>query len=381
MDCNNNSFCKPTDGALVPEVNPRVEATSVVDVAGGGERGATVPLPLPVADASEAVKVQTLSLLRGSKDATAGGSDAALAVDVPSTPSTSTTASNAKRLKRQRQKMRRNLERLSLEKPSTSSGSAAGTGEVSVGSSSSRKRSHGSTPGSTSRPPPKKPCTGLSFSQVTKKDLTVYVGPNLGEDPITPDEFKTVKKNLNKRILDRIRSGEGAICVEACTHYSGRVRIACADEASLNWIREEARKLVPEPSIRKGFWVMGPGDLPPTRKCTAWVPVDLAESKGDLLDLLGGSNRDLNMRGLHLVGESNRSMSTGGEGRVCIFAVEPDTFKQLEALQMRPYCGMGRIAFRAKPSASDAPADDVESDKNTVAPVAPAADASVTPLA
>ena len=251
--------------------------------------------------------------------------------------------SQKKREKRLRQKMRKNLEKLNLQGASTSTAEdqhreAHGT---------LRKRSDVSTPQSERNPPKKRKTEVQKFSDALKKDLMVYVGPTEGDSPISPEEYQSIKKSLTKSILDR-DSGEESVRVESCSHLSGRVRIACADQRSLDWMKTEAKKLVPLPGARQGYWVMGPGDLPPTKKCTAWVPIELAESKEALLDLLKKSNRGLRIEGIHLIREAPRSGRADFPGRLCIFAIEEDSFKQLEALNMRPYCGMGRIKLNCR---------------------------------
>jgi len=211
-----------------------------------------------------------------------------------------------------------------------------------------RQRSLGSTPGTTQRPPQKiRKVHGPTFAGAAKTTLSMYVGPTMGDVPLTLEEFWNIKRALQLKVLDRARkSPEWPVQVESCTHHQGRVRVICSDERSLGWVKEEAGKLVPPPGSRKGYWVMGPSDLPPTKKCTAWVPLDVARGKKDLLQLLEASNTGLRIAGLHLIRETPPSGQGHLRGRICVFAVEEDTFQRLEALQMRPFCGMGRMEFR-----------------------------------
>ena len=257
-------------------------------------------------------------------------------------------AGQKRKLRNLKKQTRRKLEKLAIQAPSDSATSANGSQAPDPIEPSSRKRSLGSTPGTSGKPPQKiRKVKGLTFSDTAKKTLSLFVGPTAGDAPLSVEEFVFVKRTLNKRVLDRARkTPEWPIQVESCTHHNGRVRVICSDERSLGWVREEARKLVPAPGSRKGFWVMGPGDLPPTKRCTAWVPLDVAESKKDLLQLLEASNTDLRVAGLHLTTEAPLSGQGHKRGRVCVFAVEEDTFQRLEALKMRPFCGMGRLEFR-----------------------------------
>ena len=365
MDTLKSLLKTPTvEAAKVAEAE-RVETASAVetrqaDVAGAAEAGSTkAALAAGVfshADVTATVETGSVETAvdAGHKVDAAVVTDAEQSVAPVSTGNTGAISSEEvvpkdaatrKREKKQRQRLRKNLEKLNLQGTPLTSSPVKG---AEPSENLARKRTLGSTPGSAKPPPKKSRLTGPDYSGAVRKELAVYVGPCAGEDPITPAEFCYVKRILTKRMLEC--SSKGAfVSVDGCSHYSGRVRVLCSDEQSLNWIREEARKLVPESGPRKRFWVMGPGDLPPTRRCTAWVPVEQAGSKEAILKLLAMGNRNLRVGGLHLTRETQVSKSKSGqEGRVCIFDAELDVAKQLEALQMRPHCGLGRISLQFK---------------------------------
>ena len=260
---------------------------------------------LEVASATDPSPGVDAASVADTSEATTGKADAAPAVNAKPAGSGSSLGSMSKRSeKRRRQRVRKNLERLTLQgTPSTSAGTASDKG-VERQAPAVRQRSEGSTPESSKPPSKKQKVVGPTFSEKVKKELVVFVGSCFGEEPLSSQEFCFIKRSLNRRILERVSTAEWPVQVEGCVHYSGKVRISCADEASLGWIREEAKKLVPESKTRKGFSVMGPGDLPPTRRCTAWVPVDLAEDKVSFLKLLRRSNRGLNVDGIHLTKDS-----------------------------------------------------------------------------
>ena len=270
-----------------------------------------------------------------------------------------------RRQRKQRAKARRKLESLSIQEPASPAVSVEPTKVTKPTESSTRKRSLGSTPGSTQKPPQKvrkvsgpgvsgSKVSGTTFSEKAKKSLTLTVGSLPGEPPLTMEEFLYAKRFLHKRVLERSRTNpEWPLHVESCTHHNGKARLLCGDERSLEWVKGEAKKLVPGPVPRKGYWVMGPGDLPPFRRCTAFVPFDLAENKKDLLQLLSTANTGLRIAGLHITTESAPSGQGHTRGRVCVFAVEDDVLQQLNAVQMRPWCGLGRLLFRLRDSVAE----------------------------
>jgi len=369
MASNNKSEKFLVDATKVVETNPvdaslGVKASPLADAA----LSVKASFPADTADAADAGSADAVSTVNACLSAdTVSAMDAgspAVAVLAANVGTTSAgkmsplkDKTTRKKEKRQRQKVRKSLEKLNLQ--AAPDASVSGPPEI----SSSRKRTLGSTPGSAKPAPKRSRVSGPDFAGAVRKELAVYVGPCEGEEPITSAEFSRVRSSLTKTILGRSDSEEGAIRVESCTHYNGRVKISCADELTLKWIREEAKKLDPGPGTRKKFWVMGPGDLPPTRRCTAWVPMHLAESKVVLLDLLRRSNKGrLRVDGLHLTRETPVSMSHTGEGRVCIFAAEEDVFRQLEALQMRPYCGMGRLTLKSRSHTPDPPVQKASAD-------------------
>ena len=90
---------------------------------------------------------------------------------------------------------------------------------------------------------------------------------------------------------------------------------------------------------------MGPGDLPPTTRCTAYVPVSQARTAKRLVELLKVNNPGLRSDGLHLTREG-RVDSKGG--RVCIFAAEQDVFRHLQQQGMWLYLCWGRLNFRSR---------------------------------
>ena len=207
-----------------------------------------------------------------------------------------------RRQRRQRARARRGLERLSLKEPAGSTASDEPPKASEPKESSSRKRSLGSTPGSTHKPPQKvRKVADSSFSGKAKRALALFVGPLPGETPLTEEEFARAKDILANKVLKRAQnSPEGPLLVESCTHHNGRVRILCGDEATLDWMKAEAKKLAPGPVSRKGYLVTGPGDLPPTRRCTSFVPLSGAGSRKSVLQLLAANNRGLRTAGLHL---------------------------------------------------------------------------------
>ena len=255
----------------------------------------------------KALTAKAVEVTKPGKDASASGSG------IPSFPSDGRTpakgAGQKRKLRKMKRQAREKLEQLAIQSPSGQADSDNRPQALELIEPSSRKRSLGSTPGTSGKPPQKiRRVKGPTFSETAKKTLSLYVGPTAGEAPLTVEEFVLMKRTLNKRVLDRARlTPEWPVQVESCTHHNGRVRVICSDERSLGWVREEAKKLVPGPGSRKGFWVMGPGDLPPTKRCTAWVPLDVAESKKDLLQLLEASNTDLRVAGLHLTTEALQS--------------------------------------------------------------------------
>lgn len=303
----------------------------------------------------QASTVEAVEVIKPVKDASASGSG------TPSLPSDGWIPAKGpgqkRKLRKLKKRTRNQFEQLAIRSPSGRADSGNGPQAPEPIEPSNRKRSLGSTPGTSGKPPQKvRRVKGPTFSEAAKKTLSLFVGPTAGEGPLTVEEFVFVKRTLNKRVLERARlTPEWPVQVESCTHHNGRVRIVCSDERSLGWVREEAKKLVPGSGSRKGFWVMGPGDLPPTKRCTAWVPLDVAESKKDLLQLLEASNTDLRVSGLHLTTEAPPSGQGQKRGRVCVFAVEEDVFQRLEALKMRPFCGMGRLEFRYRVPGSHPP--------------------------
>ena len=75
---------------------------------------------------------------------------------------------------------------------------------------------------------------------------------------------------------------------------------------------------------RKGYWVMGPGDLPPTTRCTAYVPVSQVRTAKHLVELLKVNNPGLRGDGLHLTRE-RRAMHccTARRGRCASSRIAP----------------------------------------------------------
>ena len=250
-----------------------------------------------------------------------------------------------KRAKRQRQKAQKRLESLAIQPRSAHTAETAEKGEDAV---LPRKRPHGSTPGSVKKPPMKVARTGPpSFATATKKDLAVYVGPVEGEGPITPREYDWFMQTLKGLLLGK--DSTVAVKVESCTLYNGNVRVICANSVSLDWIKAEAKKLVPKPEHnRSAFWVRGPGDLPPTRRYTVWVPINIAANKAEFYSLLKSSNPDLRIGGIHFVLETQRKGSDPSKGKLYVLAVEEAVRKQLDDLDNRPFCGMGRVTFRSR---------------------------------
>ena len=251
---------------------------------------------------------------------------------------------------------------------------------------STRKRSLGSTPGTSQKPPQKmRKVLGQSFSEAAKKNLSLFVGPTLGEVPLSAEEFTHVKRTLTMRILDRAKTVPGwPVQVESCTHHSGRVRVICSDERSLEWLRAEARKLVPALGTRKGYSVLGPGDLPPVRRCSVWVPYDVADSKEELLQLLAVSNTGLRASGIRITSETDATGEGTRRRRLVFCSVEEDVFTLLRTLKMKPFCGMGRLEFRHRnPEPSSAspsgPPQEVPAAKVTeAAPAAKVTEAQTT---
>ena len=247
-----------------------------------------------------------------------------------------------KAIKRQRQKLRRKLELLS-----SAQGGEVEKGGGNQGDCFKRDRPHGDTSESALKPCVKKQKVDHTlYPSDARKDHLVFIGPAAGDPALSVTEYRQVRQSLTSRMLLKEDPPlERSVQVLSCSHTTtGKVRVACADDFTLDWITREAKKLVPSSESRKEFLVMGSGDFPPTIRCTAWVPLDLAGTKLELLNLLRVSNRDVRLEGLHLTRESKPV----NEGRIYIFAAEHDVFEQLQEKGMRLFCGLGRISFRSK---------------------------------
>ena len=42
---------------------------------------------------------------------------------------------------------------------------------------------------------------------------------------------------------------------------------------TMDWVKETMKDLKPPSGNRKGYWVMGPGYVPPHHQVTAYVPI------------------------------------------------------------------------------------------------------------
>ena len=333
-----------TKGAKVPDTGrTHAEGAKVPDAGRTQAEGIKAPdtgshTPMEVAHATD---VESGSSVQGHQDS--GTPDASAA-------GFQQDKAARRRAKRQRHKAQKRLESLAIQPRSAHANVTAEKGEGTV---LPRKRSHGSTPGSVKKPPMKVARTGPpTFASATKKDLAVHVGPVEGEGPITPGEHEWFMRTFKGAILRKESSV--VVRVESCTLYNGTIRVICADSATLDWVKAEAKKLVPKPEHnRSAFWVMGPGDLPPTKRYTVWVPDTLAENRAEFVSLLETSNPGLKTRGIHVVLETQRKVPEPSNGKLYVLAVEEATRKQLEELENRPYCGFGRVTFRCKGKASD----------------------------
>lgn len=216
-----------------------------------------------------------------------------------------------------------------------------------------RGRSEGSTPGSTSGQPQKKPKsggspigrpstsekTGGSYSEALTALKMAITGKNYPEDKLTEEQ----SVRIQRAILGEIFKFTGGSGPQFKNSYfeKGVLFITCVNERARSWLMEVTPKLeLWEGAVLK---VGTAKDILKTTKVAVWVPTKLLEVKEpkQVLQLLKSQNSGLKTEDWRIINNQEDQ-----KGTTLVMTIDETSMKVLNSMGLKLYLGLTQLSFK-----------------------------------
>ena len=164
------------------------------------------------------------------------------------------------------------------------------------------------------------------------------VGASVGDA-----EFKSVTDQLRKLILSP--GTKTAVQLEGVHLSVGRINLLSKDKATEDWVRQNVPKLKGIGDGHPGYRFVGPGDLPPLHKVFVNLSTTEVEDKPTAMSYLRKQNPWINLERSFALGwykDKHERYHT------LVLGLDATAFQQLQRENMRMFCGLGSVKFKAK---------------------------------